>query len=168
MKTRFNHDVRKKCVIVNASELGRLRLLLLHFFASIMSTPFHAISRIILRCTSLTTQRRSLNWKQKRLELVRMMIFLLCYPRMERFKNSASMAWKLVLECITHPDVFCNWEKQNDLWDGGNCRTILTKWPMGMSENWWYTTHWTVQGPVVGRKVGIDDNGSKKPNERMG
>ena len=50
------------------------------------------------------------------------------------------------------------------MWDGGNCRTTLTKWPMGMSENWWYTRPTEHRGPaVVGRKVGIDDKGSKKP-----
>ena len=66
MKTRFNHDVRKKCVIVNASELGEVTTLLLNFFASIMSTPFHAISRIILRCISLTNTAKKSELKTKK------------------------------------------------------------------------------------------------------
>ena len=75
------------------------------------------------------------------------------------------MKWKLVLECIT-PGHVLQWGEAK--WNLYGCGTenvgLLTKWPMGMSENWWYTTHWTVQGPaVVGRKVGIDDKGSKKP-----
>ena len=42
MKSYFNHDERKKCVIVNASELGRL--LLYYYYTSLPAHHEYAIS----------------------------------------------------------------------------------------------------------------------------
>ena len=145
MKTRFNHDVRKKCVIVNASELGRLLLLLLltllcqhHEYAISCHFPYY----FTLYISDNTAKKSEL--KTKKVGTCQDDDFFALLSTFRAFWKYYGIEWKLVLECIT-PGHVLQWEVAK--WNLYGCGTeivgLLTKWPMGMSENWWYTTHWT-------------------------